>query len=126
MKKQEPAKIPEVASFRMCKLHLESLAEHPGLTNAIVTWMTAKAAAPTSSIGKDTPFIATGPIGNLGLNIRHAHITRDIAICYRVHSKPTLIDLYGVFTHKALGTGNASNIRIQQQMATKFGNQTFK
>jgi hypothetical protein len=125
MSKKEQAKILEVASFRMCKLHLETLAEHPGLVNTITTWMTAKAAAPTSLVGKDTPFISTGPIGKLGLNIRHAHITQDIAICYRVHSKPTLIDLYGVFTHKALGTGDAANIRMQQQMAKRFKNQTF-
>lgn len=125
MAKNEPAKVPSAASFRMCKLYLESLAEHQGLADAVINWMKAKAADPTMLVGKDTPFIAAGPIGKLGLNIRHAHITQDVAICYRVHSKPTVIDLYGLFSHKELGTGNASNVRMQQQMSKKFKNQTF-
>ena len=126
MAKNIPAVIPTTASFRMCKLHIDSLAAHPEIAQALITWMKSKAAAPTELVGKDTPFIAKGPIGVLGLNIRHAHLTQDIAVCYRVHSKPTLIDLYGVFLHKELGTGYASNIRMQQQMAKRFSNQEFK
>lgn len=117
---------PEPASFRMCKLHVDSLAAHPEIAPALIQWMKNKAASPLALVGKDTPFVAKGPIGTLGLNIRHAHLTQDLAVCYRIHGRPTLIDLYGVFSHKELGTGDAANIRMQQQMAKRFGNQEFK
>lgn len=116
---------PAGASIRMCKLHLETIAAHPEAVQKLNDFMTAKVANPTARLIKDSPFIAAGPIGKLGLNMFHAHLTQDLAICYRIHSRPTLIDLYGIFSHAELGTGNAAKIRTQQQIASRFDKQKF-
>ena len=121
-----PAAPVSQVTFRMCGLYFESLTTHPGAADKVTEFMEAKSANPTAPVWKDTPFVAAGPIGSLGLNIKHAHNTKDLSICYRIHGRPPMIDIYGVFSHKELGTTDDSKIRTQQQMAIKFGNQTNK
>lgn len=111
---------------RRCKLFEETFLNHANLAKKVFEFLDHKAANPLQPFrGSDTGFTPDGPIGRLGLNIKHAHITQDVSIIYRVHSNPQVLDLYGVFSHKESGTGNAANIRIQQQLATKLGNQEF-
>jgi hypothetical protein len=54
--------------------------------------------------------------------IRHAHITHDLSIVYRV-GKANEIWLYGIFSHDDLGTGTPANLKKQQVMSTKLANQ---
>ena len=115
------------AQIRLCDLYVESVKAHPEAAQGIAKFMAAKTADPNVSYGKsDTHFVSEGPIGRLGLKIKHAHVSQDLSVVYRVHSKPTLVDIYGVFSHKELGTGNAPNVKIQKSMAKKFSNQEFK
>ena len=115
------------AQIRLCNLYAESVVAHPEAAQGIAKFIAAKSADPVAPSGKsDTHFVADGPIGKLGLKIKHAHVSQDLSMVYRVHGKPSIVDLYGVFSHKELGTGNSPNIKIQKQMAKKFSNQEFK
>ena len=111
---------------RKCKLFDETFLDHANLAKRIFAFLDHKNNNPLQPFGSsDTGFTPDGPIGKLGLNIKHAHVSQDVSIIYRVHSNPQVMDLYGVFSHKDSGTGNAANIRIQQQLATRLSNQEF-
>ena len=113
--------------IRICKLYLETIETHSSLRELVVKFMTAKVMDPMAPYGgSDTHFTPDGPIGKTGLKVKHAHITQDVSIIYRLHSaNPRLLDLYGVFSHKESGTGNAANIKIQKQLAGRLSNQEF-
>lgn len=112
--------------YRVCDLYWSTVKKHKQHVAKAFELMRAKCANPSSSVNsKDTAFTANGPIGKLGKGIMHVHLTRDLSLVYAVHSKPSVIDLYGIFPHKELGTGDTPNIRKQQAMATKFNNQQF-
>lgn len=111
---------------RKCKLFDETFLDHANLAKRIFAFLDHKNNNPLQPFGSsDTGFTPDGPIGKLGLNIKHAHVSQDVSIIYRVHSNPQVMDLYGIFSHKDSGTGNAANIRIQQQLATRLSNQEF-
>ena len=111
---------------RRCKLFEETFLDHANLAKRIFAFLDHKNNNPLQPFGSsDTGFTPDGPIGKLGLNIKHAHVSQDVSIIYRVHGNPQVLDLYGVFSHKESGTGNAANIRIQQQLATRLSNQEF-
>ena len=111
---------------RKCKLFEDTFLDHANLAPRVFAFLDHKNNNPTQPFGSsDSGFTPDGPIGKLGLNIKHAHITQDVSIIYRVHGNPTTLDLYGVFSHKESGTGNAANIRIQQQLAKRLKNQEF-
>lgn len=112
--------------IRFCKLAKESIANHSEALKNFEDFLVKKAADPIAPYGgKDTHFIGEGPIGRLGLKIKHAHISQDLSVVYRVHSKPPLVDVFGIFAHKELGTGNTPNIKLQKAMAKKFSSQEF-
>ena len=70
---------------------------------------------------KDYPMKGKAPLGSQVPGLRHAHLTQDVSVYYRVHSKdPRYLDIYGVFRHKDIGTGNTPNIKKQQKYAKKF------
>jgi hypothetical protein len=111
---------------RKCKLFDETFLDHANLAKRIFAFLDHKNNNPLQPFGSsDSGFTPDGPIGKLGLNIKHAHVSQDVSIIYRVHGNPQVMDLYGVFSHKESGTGNAANIRIQQQLATRLSNQDF-
>lgn len=115
------------AQIRLCDLYVQTVKAHPEAAAGIAKFIAAKSADPLQSYGgSDTHFVGEGPIGRLGLKIKHAHISQDLSIVYRVHGKPTTVDIYGVFSHKELGTGNAPNVKLQKAMGKKFTNQEFK
>lgn len=73
--------------------------------------------------GSDKLFKGYGHFAGL----RHAHLTQDLSIVYSLNgSNPTVIDLYGIFSHGELGTGQPANMNRQKSIAKKFGNMTFK
>jgi mRNA-degrading endonuclease YafQ of YafQ-DinJ toxin-antitoxin module len=74
--------------------------------------------------GSDSKFVANAPLGRAVPGLRHAHITQDYSIVYKVDGGS--LYLYGVYSHNDLGTGNASKEKTQQQMATRFANMKFR
>lgn len=114
-------------AIRRCKLFEDTFLNYAHLAKKVFAFIDHKSANPMAPYGgSDTGFTPDGPIGLLKQNIKHAHLTQDVSLVYRVHgANPRILDLIGIFSHKESGTGNASNIRIQQQLATKIGNQEF-
>lgn len=87
-------------------------------------FLTAKRMSPRDSFGgSDTAFIAIGPLGKALPGLRHAHLSQDLSIVYRLVGN--VIYLYGIYGHKELGTGDAAKINIQKQMATKLSGMKF-
>jgi len=70
----------------------------------------------------DRAFVGDAPLGQVP-GLRHAHITSDISIVYRVVNKT--IFLYGFYTHDDLGTGTPAKIPKQKTAATRFQNTQF-
>lgn len=74
--------------FRTCSLYdrteAKSLKANPALKEAIKRFIETKAANPLAAFGaKDYTFTNAGHFKGL----LHAHLTRDVSIIYRVHSK---------------------------------------
>lgn len=87
-------------------------------------FMDVKRANPTQPFGSsDTPFTGGGKFQKAVPGLRHAHLTQDLSVVYRVDGNN--IYLYGFFTHQELGTGTPGNIRRQDSMADRFSNVTF-
>lgn len=124
--KAGPNKADEIpVQVRFCDSYLESVKAHPATGDSIKKFVAAKIQDPLASYGgSDTHFVGNGPFG--GLKLKHAHISQDLSIVYRMHSKPIFLDLYGIFSHKELGTSNSPNVKTQKIMAKKFATQTFK
>lgn len=102
----------------------DTMAKHSGLKDKLRDFLKVKSEDPTQPFAKDTPFISSGPIGRTGLKLRHAHLTQDVSVVYRIHGKdPHTIDLYGVYRHKDLGTNTSSKVNTQKQLAKKFKNE---
>ncbi len=113
-------------SVRICNLYTETLKNHQGLAERVAEFIRTKNENPTAQFGSsDTHFISDGPIGRLGLKIKHAHLSQDVSVVYRLHGNPAVLDIYGLFSHKESGTGNAANIKIQKSLAKKLANQDF-
>jgi hypothetical protein len=111
-------------NVRISKLYTETLANHQSLAPRVAEFIKAKNDNPTAQFGSsDTHFIGDGPIGRTGLKLKHAHISQDVSIIYRLHGNPATLDLYGLFSHKESGTGNAANIKVQKNLAKKLSNQ---
>jgi hypothetical protein len=87
-------------------------------------FMEVKRKNPNTPFGSsDKPFVPNGKYGTAVPGLRHAHITHDLSIVYKVDG--TDIYLYGFYTHADLGTGNPANLRKQDSMADRFRNATF-
>ena len=55
-----------------------------------------------------------------------AHLTQDISVFYTIEGRnPTVIKLFGVFSHADSGTGTPSNIKRQQAVGKQMKNQVF-
>lgn len=112
---------------RYSQLSKSSIKNKPQVHDKLQDFLNAKVADPIQPYGKaDTRFVSAGPIGQTGLKLRHAHLTQDVSVVYKLHGdNPKLLDVYGVFTHKELGTSNTSNIKTQKKIAKKFAQQDF-
>jgi hypothetical protein len=114
------------AQIRVCELLKDSLVEHPEAGTGLAAFIHGKTTNPLAAYGgSDTAFSGSGIYGSTGLKLKHAHITRDLSIVYRIHGNPTLIDIYGVFSHAELGTSDNPNIKKQKQMSKRFSNAEF-
>jgi hypothetical protein len=100
---------------------------NPGLANKFEEFKHSKNHNPLQSFGaKDYPMLAAGPIGQSVPGMRHAHLTQDISIFYTIEGRsPTIIKLYGLFSHADSGTGNSANKKRQQNFGKQLKNQVF-
>ena len=90
---------------RFCDLFKETLKKKPHYADKVADFVKRKVENPTEKYNaKDTPFISAGLYGKTNLGLRHAHFSQDDSILYRVHGKPAMIDIFGIFSHKELGT----------------------
>lgn len=111
--------------FRRSALFNETLAKHKEVAGRLQEFIRQKSEDPMSRFGaKDQHFSSSGILQQTGLI--HAHLTHDISILYKRHSKdPIIIDLYAILTHDELGTGQPPNLKQQKKMVKQLSSQEF-
>lgn len=104
--------------------YLDKIQPNPKLRNKFRDFMEIKRNNPNAPFGgRDIAFASTGNFTKAIPGIKHAHITGDISIVYKVTGNQ--IFLYGFFTHDEIGIGQPANINKQKSAALKFNNQQF-
>lgn len=104
------------------KTYNEKVLPNSALRKKFRDFMELKRNDPYASFGSsDKPFAAKASFQNAVPGLKHAHITYDISIVYRVEGN--VIYLYGFFTHDELGTGQPANQNRQKSMSARFANQ---
>lgn len=117
---------PSNVVFQTGKLWDESLTaaikDSPNVIQKIEEFRRVKQENPLAPFGgSDSSFSSSGLFKQALPKARKAHLTQDISIIYELSGKnPTVIKLYGVFTHANLGTGQPANKKIQKNMAKKL------
>lgn len=136
-KQRAPAAVvPPIATQGLaveeCPMYKESrdekTAKHPELKQKIREFILAKEIAPTGQFGSvdkkspaGTPFVTIAP------DVKHAHLNSDISIWYKITgSNPTVLRLYGVFTHDETGTGQPNKIAKSRAVAKRMAQQSDK
>jgi mRNA-degrading endonuclease YafQ of YafQ-DinJ toxin-antitoxin module len=125
---QSPVPQANETVFRRSELYKRTKTErvdpYPPIRRKFREFMQTKRDNPNQQFGNnDKPFQARGYFGTRVPGLRHAHITHDLSVVYRVQGNQ--IDLYGFFTHDDLGTGTPANLRRQQGAASGFGSLRF-
>lgn len=113
--------------FQTCSLWQESVKEkvqqRPIIKDKIAEFLRTKEENPMQAYGT-SDYAFSHILAELGL--RHAKLTPDWSLVYSVSGRnPTIIRLYGVFSHDELGTGQPPSIKRQRGMKTQFSNQKF-
>jgi hypothetical protein len=105
----------------------EKSQQYPNLVAKFSEFQRAKTEAPGAPFGgSDTSFIAAGPIARVIPKLKHAHLTRDLSVYYTIDGRdPTIIKLYGIFSHQESGTGTPGNINKQKSLSKQLKNQPF-
>jgi hypothetical protein len=104
--KTAPAQTSE-PTVKTCEAFDESVHTHPGYANKIKEFVRFKSVNPTASFGSNDSAMSSA--SSLGKNkVRHANIANDLRIFYRISGNPTVIYLYGIFSHDESGTGHSS------------------
>lgn len=71
--------------------------------------------------GKDKPFGGNGPIGQAFPKMRYTHLNSDLSLFYTMEGRnPTMIKLYGVFSHDDIGIGQPQNIKRQKNFISRL------
>lgn len=114
--------------FRRHDLYAETyrlrILPHPALRKKFREFMEIKRHNPQQPFGSsDRPFLPGGFFASQVPGLRHAHVTDDLSIVYRIQGNE--IYLYGFFKHDDIGTGQPPNTRRQKSMATRFANMQF-
>ena len=121
-----------MVEFQWCKLFKDTFSDkaktNADLINTFNEFRKVKEQNPNQQFGSsDSLFIAQGPLAKEVPKLRHAHVTRDLSICYTVSGKdPTIIKLYGIFKHDELGTGTPANATRQKNAGRTMSNQNFE
>lgn len=97
---------------------------YPAIRKKFRDFMELKRSNPTAPFGgSDKTFNSDGFFSAAVPGLRHAHITFDLSIVYKVVGNQ--IYLYGFFTHDDLGTGQPRNINRQKNAAKRLSQQNF-
>lgn len=119
----QPAPTKGMPNGRYCGLLIDTLKKHPAMKIKLAAFLEAKLKDHMSEFGsKDVHFSGKGSFSGY----KHAHLTHDISIIYRVHGNPPTIDLYGLFRHDESGTGTPPNMNLQKTLAKKLARQEFE
>ena len=120
----------ESVKFLTCPLFDRTYAEKsniPGIKekfNSFVEQKTIKPVAPFGS--RDSIFINSTPLGIAIPKLRHAHLTNDLSIFYTIEGRdPTVVRLYGIFSHDDSGTGQPRNIAKQKSLGKQMRQSGF-
>ena len=117
--------------FRHCPLYRETLLDkaraYPIIGQKMQDFRTFKSANPLQQYGgSDKPFVSNGFFGNTVRGLKHAHLTHDIMVVYKLSGHdPKVFDLYGIFSHDELGIGQPANLKKQKSAASRLGHQDF-
>jgi hypothetical protein len=104
--------------------YLERIAPHPGLRAKFRDFMEVKRNNPMQQFGSSDKFFrGGGNFINAVPGLRHAHITPDLSIVYKIVGNQ--IYLYGFYTHDELGTGQPSSVPRQKSIAGRFAKTQF-
>jgi len=114
--------------FRRSELYkqtyLARVRDNPSLKRKLHGFMEIKRANPNGSFGSsDKPFVQKGVIAGHVPGLKHAHLTHDLSLVYKVEQNQVF--LYGFFTHDELGTGQPASIQRQKSTGQRFSNQNF-
>jgi len=96
-----------------------AIEDTPNILQKVSEFVNTKLNNPMAPFGtSDRPFINDGIYKKYIPKALKAHLSRDISIIYELSGRnPTVIKMYGVFTHAALGTGQPPKSNIQRAMA---------
>jgi len=104
--------------------YLARIAPYPSLRAKFRDFMEVKRNNPMQQFGSsDTSFISAGNLAKAVSGLRHAHITQDVSIVYKIAGNQ--IYLYGFYTHDELGTGNPASVPRQKSIAGRFAKTQF-
>tara|TARA_R110000868_G_scaffold289717_1_gene549975 strand:- start:198 stop:569 length:372 start_codon:yes stop_codon:yes gene_type:complete len=118
--------------FKICKLFQETYIakaqENPLIKSKFEEFKRTKMDNPMQPFGaKDYPLGNNAPLGQSVPKLRHSGLNSDISIFYTVSgANPTVIHLYGLFSHDDSGTGQPANIKKQKSLGSKLSNQSFQ
>lgn len=97
---------------------------YPAIRKKLRDFMEVKRNNPTQVFGaSDKNFTPGGVFYTMIPGLRHAHLTPDLSLVYRVSGNT--IFLYGFYNHDEIGTGQPPKIPKQKAMATKFAHTEF-
>lgn len=113
--------------FKKGSAFLKSAKRHPEVQEKFKKFVQAKAEDPTARFGgSDKPFVGKGAFGRALPGLQHAHLNSDVSIVYKVAgANPTIVYLYGFYSHEELGTGTPANMNRQQAAAQRLSNTSF-
>lgn len=109
---------------------ISAIKDTPNIITKIEEFKKFKAANPIALYGnKDYSMsgVSHSPYAKYLPKARKATLTSDISIIYELSGKnPTIIKLYGVFTHADLGTGQPSNPKRSEKMAKRLAREDIE
>jgi hypothetical protein len=96
-----------------------AIEDTPNILQKVAEFINIKSANPMAQFGtNDKPFTSEGIYKQHLPKARKARLTQDISIVYELSGRnPTIIKMYGVFTHAMLGTGQSPKLNIQRNMS---------
>lgn len=117
--------------FVICPLFKETMQEklavNPGLREKFEDFKKTKEVNHMANFGSsDKMFNGEANFIKAVPKLRKAHLTHDLSIFYRLSgANPTVIELYGVFTHDEAGIGQPAHTGRQKQLGKKLVRQEF-
>jgi hypothetical protein len=122
---KEPVEIRPLAGYG-CDMfnatYKDKKARFPIIKSKIREFGAKKASDSMAPYGSaDTRFVSNSPISSLLPGMRHAHLTKDLSVWYKITGGAApIIKLYGIFTHEETGTGTPAKIAKQISISKKL------